>query len=122
MPDDDLDLETDPLDQADLDTDYRLDLIAVTETSTAYEDEFTSQTDRMPARSRDRSWLPIVVIIWDSSLDKRRCRVCASASLEVRPLGMSFSGGMRPGHAHPRCRCVSVIVVLAIPYTPAETT
>lgn len=111
----------DDLDLADVESLSQLDLIAATEVSTAFEDEFTEQTDRMPRRSRDRSWMPFVVKIWDSSLDKRRCRVCASASLEVRPLGVSFSAG-RPGHAHPRCRCKSAIVVLATPYTPDETT
>lgn len=112
--------ELDPLDLADEETDYRLDLIAVTESSTAFEDEFTEQTDRMARSPRDRSWLPFVVKMWDSSLDRRRCRVCASASMEVRPLGISFSLG-RPGHVHPRCRCVSVVVVLAVPYTPDQT-
>lgn len=121
MPEETEELETSPLDLADEETDYRLDLIAVTEASTAFEDEFTEQTDRMARSPRDRSWLPLVVKMWDSSLDKRRCRVCASASMEVRPLGLSFSIG-RPGHVHPRCRCVSVIVVLAAPYTDDSTT
>ena len=110
-----------PLNQADAETDYRLDAIATTEVATAFQDEFAEQTDRMPQRTRDRSWVPFVVKLWDSSLDKRRCRVCASGSLEVRPLGVSFSNG-EPGRVHPRCRCVSVIVVLALPYTPDETT
>ena len=110
MPD-----EKSPLQQADKATAHRLDLIAATEAATAYEDEFRDQTDRMARTTRDRSWLPLVVKMWDGSLDRRRCSACSSANLEVRPLGLSFSIG-EPGHAHPRCRCVCVLIVLPVPY------
>jgi len=108
-----------PLRQADEATAHRLDLIATTETATAYEDEFREQTDRMARTTRDRSWLPLVVKMWDGSLDRRRCPTCAGASLEVRPFGVSFSIG-EPGHAHPRCRCICVLIVLPVPYDDNE--
>jgi hypothetical protein len=102
---------TSPLKTASDAVSYRVDTIAATETSTAFETEHQRQAAHLQRASRETQWLAAVVKVWDSTLDTRLCSVCSSSTGEVRPLGIDFSSGT-PGHAHPRCRCRSAIFVL----------
>lgn len=70
----------------------RIDTIARTESASVFN------------RAKAASVGAQVVRVWDATLDKRTCPVCASAhGTRSNPDG-SFSVG-EPGAVHPRCRC-----------------
>ena len=102
---------TSPLKSASDTVAYRVETIAATEASTAFQDEHARQEAHLLRAKPETKWAVAVVKVWDSTLDRRLCPVCASSTGEVRPLGIDFSKG-QPGHAHPRCRCRSAIFVL----------
>lgn len=91
-----------------------LERIAATETSTAFSDEHASATDDLKERTEARL-LPLLFKLWDSTLDKRTCPRCASASGTILPWGLSFPQGV-PGEPHPFCRCREATIFLPIGY------
>lgn len=80
----------------------RLELVAKTETSTAF------NAERTEAAARIRSHVEMMRV-WDATLDKRTCPTCDGLDGTMVPLGSSFRGGS-PGNVHPGCRCVESFV------------
>jgi hypothetical protein len=92
----------------------RVQLDATTETAHAFTSEREESTARFAARPETRAWAPLLVKIWDATLDRRRCLICSSMAGQIRPWGLSFSGGRIPGGVHPRCRCTPVSMLLPL--------
>ena len=95
--------------------DAKLELDAATEAAHAFNDEFEIETDALADRRSRLYVLPLK--LWDVTLDRRLCPQCAAHAGEVRPWGIPFSRGERPGAAHPRCRCRAATLLLATPGT-----
>lgn len=51
-----------------------------------------------------RRW-PKMKVSWDSTLDKRACRLCAELHHKVVDMGAEFAAGVSDAPAHARCRC-----------------
>ena len=89
--------------------DGRVQRIATTEVSQAWNDEHLDAVSRLgPTLEEDSK----AVNRWDATLDAKTCSICASHDGEYAPVGESFSGGDLPGFVHPNCRCLSTLVVL----------
>ena len=102
------------------DLDARLDLAAATETADAFNAEYEAETGALAQRETRLYVLPLK--IWDVTLDRRLCPRCVEHAGEVRPWGVPFSRGERPGSVHPNCRCRAATILLAAPGTnPART-
>jgi len=100
--------------------DARLDLAAATETADAFNTEYEAETDAL-AKTESRLYV-LPVKIWDVTLDRRLCPRCVEHAGEVRPWGVPFSRGERPGSVHPNCRCRAATILLTLPGTkPART-
>jgi hypothetical protein len=59
--------------------------------------------------------LIVIAVEWDAWLDKRTCSPCAQHDGALRPLGMTFSGGIESPPLHPRCRCIAGYWPVPIP-------
>lgn len=59
--------------------------------------------------------LIIIVVEWDAWLDRRTCPQCSQRDGTLRPLGMSFPGGVESPPLHPRCRCLAGYWPVPIP-------
>lgn len=92
---------------------HRLDRIAATEVPQAYSAAHDEGAGWVAERHKDARWLPLIVKRWDAKLD-RACSVCSGMDGRLAPLGMSFKGGLVPAFVHPRCRCLSSILVLPV--------
>lgn len=92
----------------------RLEAVAKTEPAQAWGDERVGLSDDYAAESRRRG-LVVPLKVWDSTLDRKTCRVCVALDGTVRPFGVSFPDGQVPGSVHPRCRCVEGVMVLPVP-------
>lgn len=78
----------------------RLQTIGTTEAARAFDNERAEV-----ARSQLVTRFDLIEI-WDATLDSRACSFCYSMDGERAGAG-GFAGGVRPGDAHPRCRCCS---------------
>jgi hypothetical protein len=90
----------------------RADRTALTEVSTAYNDEHRAGIEDGIAhhpRFREAVAAARVMRRWDCSLE-RTCSACLSHEGELAPVGDSFSGGDEPGSMHPRCACSDTLV------------
>lgn len=105
-----------PLDDAFGDVASRLDAIATTEVSVAYNDEHRRQTE-LEAHA-----LPFMLKTWDADLDKRTCLVCEYMHGDTVHWGQSFKNGRMPGAVHPRCRCQEHSVFVPVIYQTEEAT
>lgn len=47
-------------------------------------------------------------VVWDSTLDMRVCRTCASLHHQSVEMGKQFPAGVEEAPAHPRCRCATM--------------
>jgi hypothetical protein len=92
---------------------YRVDRLAATETSQA----FNGQRATVERAYRDRyagtQWFPAMVKVWDATLDRHVCRVCAGKAGQVRPWGFSWNG-LEPGQPHVNCRCTGMMLFAPI--------
>ncbi len=85
----------------------RLESIAATEVSSAFNDERTRIEVAVADMGRDEEWLPFFVKVWDATLDGRTCKVCDRLHGTKRGWGQNFAGGREPGRVHRFCRCVA---------------
>lgn len=76
---------------------HRLELIAATESSKAYNEGRT-----IAALNYDGSLE--LFKVWDSTLDNHSCHQCSSNDGEMVEIGEKFSFG-EPGEVHPNCQC-----------------
>ena len=89
-------------------------MIAATETASAFNDERTRIEKHLADENKETSWWPFLVKVWDATLDKRTCPVCAKLHGTRRGWGSDFPGGKEPGKVHPNDRCLSLF--FAIPF------
>ena len=52
----------------------------------------------------------VLAKVWDARLDA--CPKCRDLDGQIRPMGISFRGGVVPGGVHRRCRCIGGALVL----------
>lgn len=75
---------------------------------------FSSERDRLLKRTAEEyegaEWLPAILRMWDSTLDRRTCPRCHVMEGQLRPIGLDFSNGSMPGDVHLWCRCLSVVI------------
>lgn len=90
----------------------RVNIIAATETSQAFNDERDFELREF---ERTTSWAPFLMKEWDATLDRKVCPICDELDGTRKPLGFSFPEGALPGAVHPRCRCVVVTTLLPLP-------
>ena len=84
----------------------RLEGVAATEYSVAYNDEHHAVLVQMA--DRDPGLLALVMREWCAMADA--CERCWPHDGERVAIGESFSGGDVPGSVHPRCMCCETIV------------
>lgn len=92
--------------------DYRLRSIATSETARAFDDAFEDASEATLRTHTERRWYSAIFKQWDASADKRTCLVCSGLADTIRPIGLWYPNGARPGYVHPGCRCFSVILVI----------
>lgn len=92
----------------------RLEVTARTEPAQAWGDERDGLSDDYAVESRRRG-LIVPLKVWDATLDRKTCRVCAELDGTVRPFGVDFPGGEVPGSTHPGCRCAEGILPVPVP-------
>ncbi len=80
--------------------DDRITKIITTETSRSFSDVV-----------REASSEHKLVRRWNSILDEKVCKKCASMDGLITQPGMPFEGGIEPGWVHPRCRCYSDLIL-----------
>lgn len=98
----------------------RLESIAATEVSNAFNDERTRIEVAVADMGRDEEWFPFFVKVWDSTLDGRTCKVCDRLHGTKRGWGQNFAGGREPGRVHRNCRCVCSYHAIPIEITPRK--
>jgi hypothetical protein len=89
---------------------YAVEEKAATQTAEAFADERARAEKRLVTRYSGTNWLPVLVKIWDATIDRRTCATCREMDDQFRPLGLDFSGGRVPAIVHRKCRCVQVLV------------
>lgn len=99
--------------EASADLDFMLRRTAATEVAHAFNDERERQTDEVSKAYT----APFVIKVWDATLDKRTCNVCARRDGTLQFIGLSFPDD-GPGKVHPNCRCVSVLWPQRILFSP----
>ncbi len=87
-----------PFDVASKQAQPRLEVIAATESASAFNDEHHRQTEKHAAG------FPFLLKYWDATLDERACPKCSGLDGGTRPWGIDFEGGAVPA-VHPSCRC-----------------
>lgn len=92
----------------------RLEAIAATEVSNAFNDERTRAEVAIAEVGREETWFPFFVKVWDATLDSRTCKLCSSLDGTKRAWGQNFRGGREPGRVHRNCRCVCTYHVIPI--------
>jgi len=99
--------------------DYRLERIAATETSRAFNDEHSRGVDSIAddESNKEKHWFPFIVKRWDAILDRKTCAICRDHDGDIVPLGINFSNDDTPGEVHPNCRCMSTLIPLPAFYT-----
>lgn len=88
-------------DAANAATQARLSTVAITESA----ESFNTGRDKTLRLATDVRLLKV----WDATLDKRTCPICAGADGTIVFSHEAFPQGV-PGSVHPRCRCVEVII------------
>ncbi len=79
---------------------YRLEMIAATESSKAFNEGRTVVSDQVEFDAYKR---------WDATMDTRTCAICADADGEIVSINEQFING-EPGSTHPNCRCTYSII------------
>jgi hypothetical protein len=97
----------------------RLELQATTETSESFSAEREAETTRLARSDEARQWAPLLLKVWDARLD-RACPICRGLDGQVRPWGIAFEGGRRPGGVHPGCRCNEMTIFAPITWRAEE--
>lgn len=82
-----------------------LSLIGETEAARAYNLERADIAARYARQTGD-----VVSLEWDATLDRRTCGECESMHGQ-RVSALDGWRGAGPGEVHPRCRCVSLVIV-----------
>jgi len=95
---------------------FRIKMVAVTETSNAWNDERQGEIVQLEQEKPiSRIVTPLLVFSeWDAAMDRRTCDICETQHGKIRPAGISFSVGDPP--VHPNCRCGLMLVVLPAYY------
>lgn len=83
-----------------LDPDARLRRLVATETSRSFSDVTMEAADKYNLVRR-----------WNSILDSKVCKFCASMDGDETLPGETFKGGVEPGYVHPSCRCFSDLIL-----------
>lgn len=97
----------------------RVKMQAATETAEAFGAEREAETTRLARDERARRWAPLLLKIWDARLD-RACPICRDMDGQVRPWGVPFTAGRRPGGVHTGCRCSEVTIFAPITWRAEE--
>jgi hypothetical protein len=92
--------------------DHRLRRIAATEVPQAYSEEHAGRADALAEQHRGKAWLVLLVKVWDSTLDRKICPICADMDRRWAIVGRPFKGGLLPGAVHPFCRCLDSLLAL----------
>lgn len=92
-----------------------LEMIATTETATAYSEERTAALRRVEPRQERAGSVVLLVEFWNAVLDRRTCQTCEQMDGEWRVFGIGWDDG-GPGLAHPRCRCMSSLGAIVAPF------
>lgn len=103
--------ERDDEDAADAATASRSGVIAGVETAQAFGAEREAALAKV-AEHRDWGGVPLIGKRWDARLDA--CALCKRLADTVRPIGIDYPGGWTPGSRHPRCRCISAVIVIPL--------
>lgn len=90
-------------------TDRALESISVNEVASAFSDERRRLEKAAKREHGGTNWFPLMVKMWDATLDRRVCVRCERLHGKVRPWGVDFAGHSEPP-VHARCRCVVVFV------------
>lgn len=93
---------------------YAIEEKATTQTAESFSDERVQVERRVVLQHSATNWLPLLVKIWDATLDVRTCPVCREMDHQHRPLGLDFTGGRVPAMVHRRCRCIQITVFAPI--------
>ncbi len=89
---------------------YAIEEKATTQTAESFAEERVQVERRVVHQNTGANWLPLLVKMWDATLDKKTCPLCRDMNEQFRPFGMSFSGGRVPAVVHRRCRCIQVLI------------
>lgn len=81
----------------------KINLIATTESSTAYNEA---------KHEAAAIYTPEMFRVWDATMDRRTCPVCAQAHGDIVEVGRSFPIG-EPGSVHGNCRCTWYLASLS---------
>lgn len=100
--------------------DYPVRRTSTTESARAFQDARDEATDAITREHRKASWLPAIFKRWDATNDSRLCPRCSSRDYQLRPVGLSFSGGSAPGYEHVCCRCTEGLVFLPLVFESRE--
>jgi hypothetical protein len=92
--------------------DHRLRRLAATEVPQAYSEEHAARADQIAEQHADAKWLVLLVKVWDATLDRKVCAVCAGMNGRWAVVGLKFNGGLLPGSVHAHCRCQSSLLVM----------
>jgi hypothetical protein len=85
---------------------YRVDTFVTTETSQQFSQQRARNERDLRGEYKGTAWLPLLVKIWDGTLDRRICVACSARVGKTRPVGFDWDG-LEPGMPHPGCRCQS---------------
>lgn len=85
---------------------YRLDRIAATEVSEAYNQAALANYEKLENKDE-------FLKRWDATLDIKTCPTCRRHNGEEVPLDEDFSDGDEPGAIHARCRCQTTLIRIA---------
>jgi hypothetical protein len=92
--------------------DHRLRRTAATEVPQAYSEEHAGRADALAEEHRGAAWLVLLVKVWDATLDRKLCPVCANMDRRWAVVGGPFKGGLLPGAVHAHCRCQDSLLAL----------
>ncbi len=97
---------------------FRVEMVAATETSQAFNAERENETTEYVQR-QSSDLAPLLLKTWDATLDRATCSTCKGLDGTIVPWGFSFPGFAVPGDIHPRCRCIEGMLFLPIPLQAA---
>lgn len=87
-----------------------IELVARTETATAFNAERQSVLQRTVDFTRRANGNLLLFKMWDAEMDERTCPVCESMHGTLKRTDEEFEVDMP---AHPRCRCMTTILLLS---------
>ncbi len=97
---------------------FRIEMVAATETSQAFNAERDEAATDYVQR-QDGNIAPLLLKTWDATLDRATCSTCKGLDGTIRPWGFDFPGFAVPGDVHPRCRCIEGFFFVPIPLEQA---